>query len=279
MKTLVIPDIHLKWHIADRILEQEKDFDLCIFLGDYFDDFHDTPLTNEKMAEWIRAKIDDPRFVFLLGNHDLAYVHGGRRSVICPGFTPDKNRVINKHLFDHWDKFKYYFFHSGILFSHAGVSDLFLRVKPDSVADLEEYLNNELRFSLREVFELNSCPRLLGAGHDRGGNQDIGGIVWCDHMCHIPLTVIPQIYGHTPLRQPDYRIRNVEKNHTFYCGVNDSRDILKDFHINKPWSLCLDTHLKHYGVIENKTLYIRCVNRYDSPTNTDFDTVHIRQLK
>lgn len=281
MKTLIIPDIHLKWHIVDRILSAEPNFDKCILLGDYFDDFHDNAFSNEKMAEWIKERIDDPRFVFLMGNHDISYAHGGCRGyLICPGFTHDKNRAINKVLYDHWHKFQYYYFHEGILFSHAGMSDIYFKgAKPD-LESLTEWLANEVVYSKREAFEMGSgCPKLFGAGHDRGGNQDVGGILWCDHSYHIPLECIPQIYGHSPLRFPDYRLRNVKKSHTFYCGVNDSREILQDFHLDKPWSLGLDTHLKHYGVIENNVLYIRNVNRYDSPTNQEFDTIHTRQLK
>jgi predicted phosphodiesterase len=43
MKTLVIPDVHQRVNSVKWILENEKDYDEVVFLGDWFDSFFDPP--------------------------------------------------------------------------------------------------------------------------------------------------------------------------------------------------------------------------------------------
>jgi metallophosphoesterase superfamily enzyme len=53
-----------------------KKYDRVVFLGDYFDDFRDTPESGRATAEWLRTNVRDSRFTFLHGNHDLARMFG-----------------------------------------------------------------------------------------------------------------------------------------------------------------------------------------------------------
>ena len=48
---LIIPDIHLQWTVADRIIQQEK-CDRVWLLGDYFDDYGDTLDQVEQTCEF-----------------------------------------------------------------------------------------------------------------------------------------------------------------------------------------------------------------------------------
>ena len=79
-RTLIISDIHLRWKLVDNIINEESP-DEIIFLGDYFDDFGDTPEKNLVMAESIKQET----FYCCLG-HAKHYE---------PGLTP----VFYKRLF------------------------------------------------------------------------------------------------------------------------------------------------------------------------------------
>jgi len=271
MKTLIIPDIHNKIHVVDKILASEGNYDRAIFLGDYFDDFSDTEYQAIATANWLKRVLADPRHICLIGNHDLSYIYPTSRAAYCPGWSPLKSSAVNCVLNSNdWSKLQFFTEAEGIVFSHAGVSAKFYSVEPDDYSTLRDTLNADLEYACRQLTHSTSS-KILGAGYDRGGRQEVGGILWCDHSSHIPLQKIPQIYGHSPLRTPDYRIRNVKLENTFFCSPFDGRGILEDYHIDKPWSLGLDTHLKHYGVIESKTLSI-----VDVATLTP---IHFRKLK
>ena len=41
MKTLIIPDIHTRFDVAESFIDKERP-DNVVFLGDYFDTFDDT---------------------------------------------------------------------------------------------------------------------------------------------------------------------------------------------------------------------------------------------
>ena len=51
---LIIPDIHLQWNRADRIIQREN-CDRVWLLGDYFDDYGDTVAQVEQACEWLLA--------------------------------------------------------------------------------------------------------------------------------------------------------------------------------------------------------------------------------
>ncbi|MEK6878866.1 MAG: metallophosphoesterase family protein, partial [Nanoarchaeota archaeon] len=73
-KTLIISDIHTHIGKADKIIKFEK-ADLNILVGDYFDEFYDNPQINSDAADWLNFKLKDPKFVCLMGNHDIHYIY------------------------------------------------------------------------------------------------------------------------------------------------------------------------------------------------------------
>ena len=119
-RTLIISDIHLRWKLVDNIINEESP-DEIIFLGDYFDDFGDTPEKNLVMAEWLVHSLEQPNRIHLMGNHDIMY--GTRdRNYRCSGYNEDKEYLINTVMTrDHWKKIKMYHWLDDILCSHAGV--------------------------------------------------------------------------------------------------------------------------------------------------------------
>ena len=75
MKTLIIPDIHTKWEKAQKAIEKYP-ADEVICLGDYFDDFDDTPEMAMDTATWLKDFISRKNTVALVGNHEFNYLYG-----------------------------------------------------------------------------------------------------------------------------------------------------------------------------------------------------------
>jgi hypothetical protein len=64
---LIIPDIHHKVGMVERIRANHPGMP-AIFLGDYFDDFYDTPAHMEVTCRWLKQAIGRGQDTFLLGN-------------------------------------------------------------------------------------------------------------------------------------------------------------------------------------------------------------------
>ena len=88
MKTLIIPDIHQDLAGLKKIFKIEKleSFDEIIFLGDWFDSFHEPPKVSSfkdtclflRDLVWENEKTG--KMIFLVGNHDLAYIYNNKKS-------------------------------------------------------------------------------------------------------------------------------------------------------------------------------------------------------
>ena len=75
MRLCVIPDLHNKINVADYIIQNEDSHvDQFVLLGDYFDDYNDTPEDNRETGLFINEYINNEKFKFLIGNHDLHYI-------------------------------------------------------------------------------------------------------------------------------------------------------------------------------------------------------------
>ena len=105
MRHLIIPDVHDKTEIVERILNQES-FDRLIFLGDFFGDFTTGVKEAEQTARRVKAWLDQG--VCLLGNHALCYGWGRwNADYRCSGFTQPKACAIHSVLdWQDWKKFK-----------------------------------------------------------------------------------------------------------------------------------------------------------------------------
>ena len=223
MKTLVIPDIHNKHQKVQDLLDKlEGQFDQCIFLGDYFDDFDDWPKDVLATARWLAKKLIDPKFICLWGNHDQSYL--AHRSYRCSGWSEAKNILINKTITkDLVDKLMPAVIVEGWLLSHAGFTRQIISKNPLKIAEI----------NLPFTFE--GRPPIFGIGQVRGGDQPFGGITWCDFYNEFkPHPKWKQIFGHT-------QGRTVRE--TSDCGEGRS--------------ICLDTSLRHYAIIENGKVEIK----------------------
>lgn len=200
--TLIIPDLHLRWQQAQKIIDSVK-ADQIIFLGDFFDDFNDDPTSIGEMADWLENSVRQPNRIHLYGNHDVHYAYSARH-LQCSGYADWKyfairDRIDHKHV---WDQFKWFHILDGKwLLSHGGLHKFHLPAKianlhadrPKFMRELEAYLTAESRKAFRDG------SWFTHAGYSRGGSQRVGGLTWCDFEREFfPVKGLNQIVGHTP---------------------------------------------------------------------------------
>lgn len=201
MRTLIIPDLHHHPEKANHWLITQK-YDRVVYLGDYFDHFCDKVDDARRMALWLRERMKRPDDVFLLGNHDAAYMFQNSTALYCPGFTKEKSSVIHEILApEHWDRFQLAHAEQGWLMSHAGFH-------PELIENSNEDQILEHCESVMDRVKNGVFDPLLGRGIDRGGSQPFGGLLWMDWRNLIPISGIHQVVGHTPTG--DVRTRNTD---------------------------------------------------------------------
>jgi hypothetical protein len=115
-KVLILGDIHQNLAYSNAILKKEDKFDHCVFLGDWFDTFRQIDNTiaysMKETCKWINSKLDDDRFTWLLGNHDLSYVSSYKQNdfqprgthYCCSGWTKSKAKDFNRTIEPEWIK-------------------------------------------------------------------------------------------------------------------------------------------------------------------------------
>lgn len=225
---MIVPDIHLKWKRAEEAIREEGP-DQIIFLGDYFDDFDDTPLQNFECAVWLRKSLEDPKRIHLFGNHDLMYAYP-TRSLRCSGYSDDKYTVINTELgFRDWSKLKFHVWLDDWLLTHAGLDLSYLPRNMKIGKKFKNWLVEE-EAKAHRALNVQEPHWFYGAGQARGGRYPTGGIVWCDYLREFqPIPGLKQIFGHTPV--------------TWVPRVAEE--------------ICLDTHLNHYALYKKGKMEIK----------------------
>jgi hypothetical protein len=222
---LIIPDIHHKVQLVERIRASHPGTP-AIFLGDYFDD---TPAAMKTTCEWLKNAIENCADEFLLGNHCFAYVSYelGVRWGFCSGWEPAKQQIFHQYFpgdallkSGSWISKR-----QGWLISHAGLTRKLYRSfsKRNTFEEILEWVNNAENALMGGI----AHPAFV-AGAERGGPAKSGGILWCDWQAFEPIRGIRQIVGHTPAHEVRYKQRDV----------------------------CIDTHLHHYGLLEDGELTI-----------------------
>lgn len=209
-KTLIIPDIHLQWKKAEKIIQHES-ADKVVFLGDYFDAFEEKEEDNLITAQWLLQSLHKPNRIHLIGNHDISYA-GQHRSYKCSGYSVYKDYQINSVLkAEHWSKLKLYTWTDGFLCSHAGVHfyfyDKYVKIEKENnriPSEFKDWLERTCDYALQSAWKGQPAHQILQAGMSRGGNELVGGITWCDSTEFSPIPGIDQIFGHTPREKPRF---------------------------------------------------------------------------
>jgi len=204
--SLIIPDLHHRWGQAEKIISNVG-ADEVIFIGDYFDDFNDTPEMVRETCDWLEASVKKPNRIHLFGNHDQHYAYT-YRSFKCSGYEDWKYFIIHDTLpREVWDKLVWYhFLDDRWLLTHGGlhkfnVPDAIAKLsgdRPKFFAAIKEHLDNGLKDGFKAA--ANNVPHwFFNAGRSRRGMNRVGGITWCDYEREFfPVAGLNQIVGHTP---------------------------------------------------------------------------------
>lgn len=199
-KILVIGDVHQKLNRLNLALENWQD--KIIFLGDYFDDFQDSPKDAEKTAKWLKESLTIPNRIHLIGNHDFHYMIRPKGITYCSGFSPEKYDAINNILKpEDWNKLKFFHHEKEIYwFSHAGISYKWFShpVHGVTLRGIEEVISKAQIDIEGQIYNSSNFFALWGADFYRGGRFDKGGLLWCDWRNIDFFKGITQIVGHTP---------------------------------------------------------------------------------
>lgn len=196
MNIIVIPDIHTHYEKAERICRKYKTHKF-VFMGDYFDNFNDTPHENEYTAEWLVESLKNPNRIHLIGNHDECY--NPKLNLYCSGFSIEKKNRINKVMtVQDWDKLKYFHFENKWLFSHAGINKYWFSNPLNGnimINNIDSIINHAINKQLMGV----SNNAIWAADKFRGGIHEWGGILWQDWKKMELIPNLKQCVGHTPL--------------------------------------------------------------------------------
>lgn len=221
-KILAIGDIHHGPNLdqIDEALEREQPY-LTIFLGDYFDQFHDHYDHARRTAQWLKRSLAKPNRIHLWGNHDLPY--GYSEYAYCPGYDPAKERAIRSVLDEcDWAKFKLWHLEDGWLFTHAGLSQPFAQA---NTAHLATYLAEEEKTAWAAL--ASRQPHWFWSiGRARGGSTPAGGLLWCDwNHEFVPIPGLNQVLGHTP--GSDFRTKCDAQSENWCIDVTSLTGITK----------------------------------------------------
>jgi hypothetical protein len=247
MKSAIISDPHSRIELADAAVAAAG-ADRAIYLGDYFDDFGDTPADARRTAQWIRERMAaHPEDIWLLGNHDLPYAFGNHLYP-CPGWNPAKHQEVTRILGpEHWCRMALHHWEQGWLLSHAGIARWLFPVDSNDEERNKFIVDERCRLALERARRGENDLILSAVGRSRGGRCESGGIVWQCWSEFNPIAGIRQIVGHTPsgdVRKRTRPLRERMLSGRIYVRDENPRGPI----VSENW--CLDTNSQHYATVE-----------------------------
>jgi len=254
MKTLVIPDVHQDIEGVLKIFKAEDidSFDEIIFLGDWFDSFHEPPrvASFKDTCLFLRDLVwrnKNSKIIFLVGNHDLAYIYNNKKSGYtsvapsitywCSGVTKSKISTFrqvfyDKGLKDDWfvKNFKIAHCSQGWIFSHAGMVNSQIPYG-HTVNQVVDEVIPDVWLNFRNVAYCQNA--LISAiGIARGGQDNTGGLLWLDYYNEFFASpdIGRQVFGHSYVPEPtatalntEYESWNLDTNLKDYAIIRDGR--------------------------------------------------------
>lgn len=223
MQLLIIPDIHTKVDLAQRIVNTHRDkVDHIVMLGDYVDDFDDNAAIMLHTLECVGKWQQDEKITLLCGNHEAAYMHPRMR---CRGWDEAKqwawDLCIQLKKFDP-KGFATHWYEDDLLLTHAGLAEG--RDLISQTNKLEQFIQNGIYYE-----ELDYHKR------DGGGNN-IGSIITSRPQYNTPSRKYKQIFGHTPTRSKAIEVQTYDKDDLSF------------------WYANIDTHLNTYVIVDTSNV-------------------------
>lgn len=200
-KVLVIPDIHLKPRLFDRataILESGQ-AELTVVLGDLVDDWgkgEKIDLYQETLNRAILFAQKFPQTRWCWGNHDISYILGLNQSGYSYQAAPTVIDGIKRLQKAVKSSLRIVHYIDNVLFSHAGVTDIFAQ-RFARYDDTLEAINS--RYT-PDLLWLSSSP--LWARPQEDYNSETGQLI--SDRFHTQMwrsDEFLQVVGHTPTRK------------------------------------------------------------------------------
>lgn len=200
-KVLVVPDAHTKIDVIQKGVEIADKIHAThiVLLGDYFDDWHTTVDQQLAMLDYLEQLLHDRTDVIpLYGNHELSYL-----DYPCSGHMREVKTRIDRAI-RHDYRFLFAVSFDGILYTHAGVTQAWLR-------DNKILTENAIRYRLApeagaKILEdkINGVEHISvfnQPGYARGGRTDAPSPLWADlrELINDPIEKVKQVVGHTPI--------------------------------------------------------------------------------
>lgn len=155
-----------------------------------------------------------PNRIHLLGNHDLSYWD---QKHMCAGYAADKKMAIDA-VGINWSQLWQFVWIDDWLVTHAGLSNDFYKAYSK-----EEDNEDPNKFLRRMCADKDLRETLYSVSSSRGGQDEYGGIVWCDEREFKDIPGVQQIFGHT----------------------------VGDFVRKGEYHFCIDTALNHYAIYDH----------------------------
>lgn len=236
MKIVVFADIHGRatWK---TILSREAGADKYVFLGDYFDN-HTISANNQclNFLDIIAFKRTHPENVeLLIGNHDFPYIM--HKDYGWSGYQKQGSKLIEPLFDDHKQYLRVAYKHNNILFTHAGVSEVWLRdifgknyindsdhthlLKTKENVDGIDTDLNKLLFKIPKVFDFE--------GFDPYGDSPTQGPLWIRPGSLIRSSKILrtkcdliQVVGHTAAKSIQAQLDRTNGKYIFADAVHET---------------------------------------------------------
>lgn len=224
-----IGDIHGK-NIWKNIIKNNPDVNHWVFMGDYSDNDFGSVISDDEMIENLQNIVDFKKndvfnVTLLIGNHDNNYIHVNdltKRSTRIRGTIALELYDIyhfNQNLFQNaWQM-------GNVIATHAGIQHNWFKNEFKGCLDINivEQLNKPKNKEQEE--------RLFDIGIMRGGNQNVGGIYWCDREeLKKPLKGYIQIVGHnrvTDMKHMTFYKKPMQSEIYFIDCLNYKENFLK----------------------------------------------------
>ena len=191
-KILVVSDVHGRtfWLKAKELINE---VDKVVFLGDYVDPYSYEGINRREAINQFKdiiqfAKDNPDKVVLLLGNHDVHYCFYVTRS---SRYDQVHAEEIRKIFSENMDLFKLWYLQDGYLFSHAGITNSWLKTSLECT--LEEFLK-------KSIYDV--APYLDDISYYRGGYCKTGSIIWSDVREYDRDETYYQVFGHTQIETP-----------------------------------------------------------------------------
>ena len=223
-KFLICGDTHLQDEVLDsaHTLYKALECDKLILMGDYMDDWGDTPeMARRHLTKLMDMLTHDENIIALIGNHDMAYVI----QQLGYGWTAPKQRAWDETI--NISRLQVAFQHDSWLFTHAGLTRAWakyasnLDVNTKRSNGVQEFIDrtsfyNDEKWLADYFYRYPGVFRSIGPA--RGGFGK-GSPTWADwsELIADPIEGRHQIVGHTPQEKSQYKFK--KGSHLICCDT------------------------------------------------------------